>query len=73
MIIETYKFKYIEKDGVYHMCKAWEDQYREDVEKERERMTKLIGILMEAGDYDGMRQIVSDPKLCEGYYERYGI
>ena len=36
-------------------------------------MAKLVGILMEAGDYDVVKQVVSDPKLCEEYYERYGI
>ena len=61
------------KEGVEIMCREMEQMREEAREEEQERMAKLIGILMEAGDYDGMKQIVVDPKLCEEYYERYGI
>ena len=50
-----------------------EEARKEGQEEERERMAKLMGILMEAEDYDVVKQVVSDPKLCEKYYERYGI
>lgn len=53
--------------------KMIEEARKEGQEEERERMAKLVGILMEAGDYDAVKQVVSDPKLCDEYYERYGI
>lgn len=56
-----------EVDDIYDSGK------KEGMEEGRNRMAKLVGILMEAGDYDVVKQVVSDPKLCEEYYERYGI
>lgn len=65
------------KEGVEIMCREMEQMReaarKEGQEEERERMAKLMGILMEAEDYDVVKQVVSDPKLCEKYYERYGI
>ena len=59
------------------MCREMEQMIeearKEGQEEERGRMAKLMGILMEAGDYDVVKQVVSDPKLCDEYYERYGI
>ena len=55
------------------MCREMELMREETRKEEQERMAKLVGILMVAGDYDGIKQIVVDPKLCEEYYERYGI
>ena len=55
------------------MCREIEKMIEEARKEEQERMAKLVGILMEAGDYDAVKQVVSDLKLCDEYYERYGI
>ena len=55
------------------MCREIEKMIEKARKEEQERMAKLVGILMEAGDYDAVKQVVSDLKLCDEYYERYGI